>query len=71
MLWLPCFYSVGGAASMVVIEVVGRELSYISVVLMSRIVNFFTKLSDQRERTTVNRAVARIWLAALPPCGKG
>ena len=34
---------------------------------MSRTVDFFTKLSDQRERTTANRAVARIWLAAQPP----
>ncbi len=38
-----------------------------TVLLMSKIVNFFTKLSDQRERTTANRAVARIWLAAQPP----
>ena len=36
---------------------------------MSRIVNFFTKWSDQRERTNGVRAIARIWLAALPPCG--
>lgn len=27
-----------------------------------------TKWSDQRERTIADRAVARIWLAALPPC---
>ena len=38
-----------------------------SVLLMFKIVNFFTKLSDQRERTIVDRAVARIWLAAQPP----
>jgi len=28
----------------------------------------FYKVSDQRERTISNRAVARNWLAALPPC---
>ena len=41
------------------------------MLLMSRIVDFFTKLSDQRERTTVNRAGARVWLAAQPPCNEG
>ncbi len=32
-----------------------------------QIVNSVTKLSDQRERPTASRAVARIWLAARPP----
>ena len=68
MQWLPRFYSVGSAVSMVVIEVVGRELRYISVLLTSRIVNFFTKCSDQRERAILGGAVASIWLAAQPPC---
>ena len=39
-----------------------------AVLLMSKIVNFLTKLSDQRERSIADRAVARIWLAAQPPC---
>ncbi len=33
-----------------------------------KIVNLSKMWSDQRERTNRNRAVARIWLAALPPC---
>ena len=36
--------------------------------LLQIVVGFFTKLSDQRERAIRNRAVARIWLAAQPPC---
>ncbi len=40
-----------------------------SILPNSKIVNFFTEISDQRERTHVNRAVARIWLAALPSRG--
>ena len=46
-----------------------------TVVLTSKIVNFFTKPSDiadppmaERERAILGGAVAPIWLAALPPC---
>ena len=39
------------------------------VLLTPKIVNLFTKISDQRERAKVNRAVARIGSSALPPCG--
>jgi hypothetical protein len=28
----------------------------------------FVRASDQRERTMIHRAAARIWPAALPPC---
>ena len=45
------------------------------LVLVLKIVNIFTKTSDiadppmaERERATANRAAARIWLAAQPPC---
>ena len=49
--------------------VAGPPLGDVSHVrLDSKTVNVFTKIGDQRERTTADRAVARIWLAALPPC---
>ena len=40
-----------------------------TILLLPKIVNFFTKLSDQRERAIADQAVARIWLAAQPPWG--
>ena len=37
------------------------------MLLTSKIGNFFTKCSDQRERAILGGTVAPIWLAALPP----
>ena len=44
------------------------RIGYNTALLFPIVLMFLTKLSGQRERAIVDRAVARIWPGALPPC---